>query len=69
MAFVIATPKEVPVRPQVVVVRSSEGEEITHHSLLDLQDEQDISIAKDVDVNSEFGDKALEVFFSINVSS
>ena len=69
LAFVIGTPKEVPVRPQVAVVRNADGEEITHHSLLDLQDEQDISIAKDVDANSEFGDKALEVFLSIDVTA
>ena len=69
LAFVIGTPKEVPVRPQVAVVRNADGEEITHHSLLDLQDEQDISIAKDVDANSEFGDKALEVFLSIDVTT
>jgi len=69
LAFVIGAYKEVPVRPQVVVVRTAEGEDITHHTLLDLQDEQDMSIAKDVDVHTEFGEKALDVFFSIEVTS
>jgi len=69
LAFVIGTPKEIPVRPQIAVVRNADGEEITHHSLLDLQDEQDISIVKDADANSEFGDKALEVFLSIEVTA
>ena len=69
LAYVIGTAIDAPVRPQVVVVRNPEGEEITHHTLLDLQEEQDMSIAKDVDVRTEFGEKALDVFFGIDITT
>ncbi|MCP4753641.1 MAG: HD domain-containing protein [Proteobacteria bacterium] len=55
-------------RPLVAVVRNSEGEDLKHHDLVDLQMEKDVSIVKDADSQEIFGDRALETFMSIRVS-
>ncbi len=67
-AFVMDISEEDPEKPQVVIVRNAAGEKLTHHSLLDLQEEKDIEIVKDLDVMEEFGKDSMEVFSSINIS-
>ena len=67
-AFVMAISEEDPERPQVVIVRNSAGEDLTHHSLLDLQEEKDIEIVKDLDVMEVFGKDAMAVFSNLNIS-
>jgi len=52
-------------RPIVAVVQNGQGQDLTHHHLLDLQVERDISITRDVDKKGVFGDRALEVFTTI----
>jgi putative nucleotidyltransferase with HDIG domain len=52
-------------RPLVAVVRDSRGTDLTHHHLLDLHFEKDISIKQDVDRNDIFGDRAVDVFTHI----
>ncbi len=60
--------EEDPERPQVVIVRNSAGEDLTHHSLLDLQEEKEIEIVKDLDVMEVFGKDAMAVFSNLNIS-
>jgi len=67
-AFVMSISEEDPERPQVVIVRNSAGENLTHHSLLDLQEEKEIEIVKDLDVMEVFGKDAMAVFSDINIS-
>jgi len=55
-------------RPLVAVTRNADGEDLTHHSLIDLQAEKDIAIERDVDYPKEYGERALDVFTSIQVS-
>lgn len=55
-------------RPIVTVVRNAQGQNLTHHHVLNLQVEKDISIKRDVDKKDVFGDKALEVFTSIAIA-
>ncbi|MBT6611024.1 MAG: hypothetical protein HOB38_02880, partial [Deltaproteobacteria bacterium] len=54
-------------RPIVAVVRNSEGQDLTHQHLLDLQVERDMSITRDVDRKDVFGDRTLEVFTTITI--
>jgi HD-GYP domain-containing protein (c-di-GMP phosphodiesterase class II) len=67
-AFVMNISEDDPERPQVVIVRNSAGEDLTHHSLLDLQEEKEIEIVKDLDVMEVFGKDAMAVFSNINIS-
>ncbi|MFH2133474.1 MAG: HD domain-containing phosphohydrolase, partial [bacterium] len=67
-AFVMSISEADPEKPQVVIVRNAAGEELTHHTLLDLQEEKDIEIVKDLDVMEVFGKDAMEVFTKINIS-
>lgn len=68
LAFVINVPEEDLDRPCVVVVQNADGTEVTHHTLIDLREEQDVSIVKDLDHYEIFGDRALEVFTNIKLS-
>ncbi|MGK5092388.1 HD domain-containing phosphohydrolase [Deltaproteobacteria bacterium TL4] len=68
LAFVVSVPVHDLERPKVVIVRSPDGTEVQNNSLIDLQEEQTIRIDKDLDHYDVYGDRALEVFSSINVS-
>lgn len=65
--FVLTVPEKDVLKPQVAVVRSSAGEDLTHHQLVDLAVEQDLTVAQDIDVKSIYPDNALEVFTNINI--
>jgi len=67
-AFVMNISEDDPERPQVVVVRNAGGEDLTHHSLLDLQEEKEITIVKDLDCLEVFGTDAIDYFSKINIS-
>jgi putative nucleotidyltransferase with HDIG domain len=54
-------------RPIVAVVRNGRGQDLTHHHLLDLRSDRDVSIARDLNRKDVFGERALEVFASITV--
>jgi HD-GYP domain-containing protein (c-di-GMP phosphodiesterase class II) len=54
-------------RPFVAVVRNSVGVDLTHHYLVDLEKERDMSIVKDLDALDVFGDKAFDIFTRIQV--
>lgn len=70
LGFVMNVPKpgQDLERPQVAVVRNADGEDLTHNSLVDLQTEQDVAIARDVDYPKVYGNKTLDIFTNIQVS-
>ncbi len=68
IGFVVNVPEKDLEKPQVAIVRNANGEDLVHHDLIDLEDEEDISIERDLDVRETFGAKALKIFASINVS-
>lgn len=55
-------------RPIIAVVLNDRGQELTHHNVVDLQVDRDISIVEDLDKKDVFGDRALEVFTRINIA-
>lgn len=69
LAFVMSIPQKGKnlARPLVAVVRNADGEDLTHHTLFDLQVERDIRIVEDMDKKAAFGDGALDVFTRISV--
>jgi len=67
-AFVMNISAEDPERPQVVIVRNSAGETLTHHTLIDLVEEKEIEIVKDLDAMETFGKDSMEVFSGINIT-
>lgn len=67
IGFVMNTPKEDLSRPQVAVLRNSAGEHMEHHELIDLEDEQEIEIVKDLDIEQTFGSDAIHIFTSIQI--
>ncbi|MBU3915077.1 hypothetical protein KKA14_06030, partial [bacterium] len=70
LGFVVSVPKngEDLERPIIAVVRNEYGEDLTHHDLVNLQEEKSLSISKDLDNQEIFGNNALEVFMSIEVA-
>ena len=64
--FVMSVPDLDLDRPQIVVLRSKEGELLTHHDFVDLEIEQDLQISQVLDAQDIFGDDALDVFSNIN---
>ena len=68
LAFVMNISEDDPERPQVVVVRNGSGEDITHHTLLDLMEEKEITVVKDLDCLEVFGTDAIDYFSKINIT-
>ncbi len=68
IGFVMNLPTEDLNRPQVVIVRNSAGEDLEHHTLIDLELEEDLEISKDLDIEETFGENALKVFSSIQIT-
>jgi len=68
IAFVMSVAEEDPERPQIVAVRNSAGQDLSHHSLIDLMDEKGFDIVKDLDVMEGFGTDAIEVFSNLDIS-
>lgn len=67
VGFVMNTPQSDLKRPQVAIVRNAAGEDLEHHTLIDLEIERDLSITKDLDIEETFGQDALNVFTSIQI--
>ena len=68
LAFVTSVPRIDLKRPQVVVVRNGKGEELENHTLVDLQEESELAIAKDISSYTVFGEDALSRFVNLQVS-
>jgi HD-GYP domain-containing protein (c-di-GMP phosphodiesterase class II) len=67
VGFVMNTPKEDLKRPQVAIIRNPAGEDLEHHTWVDLEIEQDVFITKDLDIEEILGQNALNVFTSIQI--
>ncbi|MDH5561898.1 MAG: HD domain-containing protein, partial [Deltaproteobacteria bacterium] len=67
LAFVLNVPKDDIERPQVAVVRNANGQDLTRHELVDLSEEKDVNIDKDVDHQEVFPD-GLEIFMNLNLT-
>lgn len=67
IAFVVSIHDEKPDKPIVVIVRDADGQDVSHHTFIDLSNEDKITIAKDLDVAEVFGENGLEAFTSINL--
>jgi len=68
VAFVMHVPEGDLEKPPVVVVQDAEGTDIEKHTLLNLQDELEITIKKDLDAQDVFGEQALDKFTQIKLS-
>ena len=68
LAFVTSVPRIDLKRPQVVVVRNAKGEDLENHTLIDLQEEPELAIAKDISSYEVFGEDALQRFVELHVS-
>ncbi len=66
-AFVVSIPDTDLTRPQVVQVKNSKGEDIEHHTLIDLSVEKDMSIVKELDSYESFGENVIDLFVSLQV--
>ncbi|MCG8336387.1 MAG: HD domain-containing protein, partial [Proteobacteria bacterium] len=66
-AFVVSIPEADLTRPQVVQVRNAAGEDLEHHTLIDLEVERDMSISKELDSYESFGENVIELFASLQV--
>ncbi|MDX2469400.1 MAG: HD domain-containing protein [SAR324 cluster bacterium] len=68
MGFVMNVPELNLDRPQIVIVKNGAGELLQSNPMIDLEVEQDMSIAKALDATDEFGDDALDIFSNLKVS-
>lgn len=68
IAFVVQRHDSDPSKPKVVPVRNAKGEDITHHTLINLEVEKDIVIAKDLDNYDVFGEASFDIFTSIQIT-
>lgn len=66
-AFVTGAASEDMSKPKVAVIRNAQGEDVKNNTLIDLQLEQDIVIAKELDSFDVLGDKSLEIFTNLNI--
>jgi putative nucleotidyltransferase with HDIG domain len=68
VGFVMSVPESELNKPQVAVIRNSDGEDLDSHSLIDLSFEKEITIKKDLDIEEALGREALKIFSGLNVS-
>lgn len=67
LGFVMNVPEVDLERPDVVVICNNKLELYEHHTLVDLEEEKDISIVEDQDPFEIFGQEALEIFLNIKI--
>ena len=67
-AFVLDQSTEYPDRPSVAILQNSFGEELTHNTFFDLDEEKDIFVEKGLDHYQIYGDEALNKFTQLQVS-
>lgn len=66
-AFVTGAATEDLSKPKVAVIRNAQGEDVKNNTLIDLQLDQDIVIAKELDNYDVLGDDSLEIFTHLNI--
>jgi len=67
LAFVTSVPLIDLKRPQVVLVKNPAGEDLTNNTLIDLLEEADLSIVKDISTYEVYGKDSLQKFASLNI--
>lgn len=69
LGFVMNVPEEGEdlLRPQVALVRNSFGEDLEKHTLLDLQEEKDMSIKNDLDAMDVFDNQSINRFAELKI--
>ncbi len=68
IAFVIQAAVEDLDKPRVAVIRNAKGEDLTNNPLIDLAEETDIKIVKDLDNYDVLGDASLDIFTNLNIT-
>ncbi len=68
IGFVTSVPIEDLERPQIAIVRTAAGEDLTHNSMIDLEIEKELSIVKDLDIEETLGNNPIEIFKNIQLS-
>jgi len=68
LAFVMSVSETDLERPKVVVVRNKDGEDLQHSTLVDLQEEMDLSIVSDKDSIQVFGKDAFQRFVNLKIT-
>lgn len=68
IAFVMDVREDHPRKPQVVVVQDGNNQLQKTHMILDLFEEPEFEIVKDIDAQDYFGEKALEQFTSMRIT-
>jgi len=68
VAFVVQPAHEDLDKPQVVLIRNTKGEDLTNNVLIDLQEEPEMKIVKDLDNYEVLGDASLDIFTNLNIT-
>ncbi|MFH2132302.1 MAG: HD domain-containing phosphohydrolase [bacterium] len=68
IAFVVQPAGEDLDRPTVAVIRNAKGEDLTHNTLINLVDEPEIKIVKDLDNYEVLGEDSLDIFTNLKIS-
>ena len=68
IAFVVQAAVEDLDKPRVAVIRNAKGEDLTNNPLIDLAEETDIKIVKDLDNYDVLGDASLDIFTNLNIT-
>ncbi len=68
LAFVVQTADEDLEKPKVAVIRNAKGEDLAHNTLINLGDEPEIEIVKDLDNFEVLGDASLDIFTNLKIS-
>lgn len=66
LGFVMNIPESDLERPSVAIVRNPDGGEVGHHTLIDLEEEKEIAIIKDLNPFEVLGEDVLNKFIKIN---
>lgn len=67
LAFVISVPQKDLLNPQVAVVMAPDGRRTEKNRLIDLAEEEGLSIQKDIDAAEVFSEKAFTVFSGLQI--
>ena len=68
IGFVISVPKLDLSRPDVVLIKDSEGKDLSKHTLINLETERNLRITQDLNTESVLGDAGADMFKQIQVS-
>lgn len=68
LAFVVGEAGEDLDQPEVALIRNAKGEDLTNNTLINLADEPDIKIVKDLDNYDVLGDASLDIFTNLKIS-